>query len=277
MALTLSSCSQPDAVSPEGADGQGRESSSIISADNFEANSLTNTWTPTLLNPSNLNLSKEQSRSGGKSVKFSWKPSQYDGTNISCHTELAGDLLPQQEQERWYGFSMFMPASTMKDDNQLTNIMQWLDRPDPGYEGTYPPISLELQPDNTLKLAYRSSNKPIVKFLQLPTSQKEINMGATAFDRWVDYVMYVKWDASGKTGVLQIWQDGVLKVNEQNISIGYEKTRPFWKFGLYSWTGKSSHAERTIYYDDIRVGGAGASYDAVKPGRSTGSAREMVR
>lgn len=274
--ISLTSCSQPDTIQPqETAYGQTREASSILNADNFEKGSLAKFWGQILFKATDLNLSGEQARAGSKSAKFSWKPSQYDGSNMSCHSEVAADLLNEQESERWYGFSMYLPSSTMANDDQLVNIMQWHDLPDAGYEGTVPPIALELHPDNSLNLYCRASNKPITKFMQHPTSQKKISLGLTPFDRWVDFVVHVKWDATGKTGVLQIWQDGVLKVDEQNISLGYPKTRPYWKFGLYCWTGKASHAERTMYYDDIRIGGPNADYDVVKPGRSNGSAREI--
>lgn len=273
--LSLTGCSQSDTtIAPETEKASSaREAATVLNSDSFEGNKLAGFWSPELMTSTAGILSTEQQRIGNKSMRFSWKPSQADGTNKMLHSELATNPLVNGETERWYGYSSFMPSASMADDDQTAIISQWHGVADPGFEDSVPPLRIEIK-SNQLQVVYSASSKPIVKLLQTPTSGKEIALGTASYDRWVDYVVHVKWDANGNTGVLEVWQDGILKVSEHNINIGYPQIRkPYWKVGLYCWTGKSKYTERVIYCDDVRIGDATAGYDAVKPGRSNNTAR----
>lgn len=246
----------------------------ILNKEGFEDGRISKFWYTELRTPTAGLVTSDQAREGKKALRFSWKPSQHDGTNFMMHSELATSPLTNGETERWYGYSVYMPSATMANDKEPVLFSQWHGVPDPGFSDTVPPIAFWLTPENTITMAYRASNKPILTLLQHPTSQKVMNLGAASFDRWVDYVVHIKWDPAGKQGILEVWQDGRLVVNEQGISIGYPQiSKPYWKIGLYAWTGKASHEERTLLYDDIRIGDAMAGYDAVKPGRANSTAR----
>lgn len=251
-----------------------RADSGILTSDGFEGKQVAKFWHAELRTPTAGLLTTDVHRAGKQAMRFSWKPSQYDGTNPTLHSELLTSPLPTGETERWYGYSSYMPSSSMENDNQTVIISQWHGVPDEGGAHTVPVVALSVEPDNTLQLVYRASNKPITTFLQHPTSQKVLDLGKARFDQWVDYVVHVNWDPIGTTGQLQLWQDGVLIVDERGISIGYpEQHKPYWKCGLYCWTGKSKYVEKVIYYDEVRIGGSWASYETVRPGLSDGTAR----
>ncbi|GAB3895588.1 polysaccharide lyase [Spirosoma agri] len=250
-----------------------REAASSLSVEGFEQNTLASSWYTELRADNAGKLDDKFARVGRQAMRFSWKPSQYDGTNNSCHAELASAFLDRNENERWYGFSVYMPAANMADDAEIANIMQWHAFPDPGFEGTVPPINMTLEANNKLTFSYRASNVAITKPLQHATSQKIMSLGTAQYDRWVDYVVHIKWDPSGTQGIVQVWQDGKLKIDEQNVSVGYPNSRNYWKFGLYCWTGKATHSERVVYYDEMRVGNADAKYSTVAPGRGNNSAK----
>lgn len=276
--LMLASCAKVDTIAPVATTTEehssAREDASLLNNDSFDDAKIGSFWGAELRTPTAGLSSNEQVRVGNKSMRFSWKPAQYDGTNNSMHSELLTKPLPVGETERWYGYSAYMPAASMANDSEPVIVSQWHGVPDPGFSDTVPPVAIYLNPDNKLTLVYRASSKPIEKLLQKPTSQKFIDLGQASFDQWVDYVVHVKWDPTSNTGVLQVWQNGVLKVNEQGISIGYPQiNKPYWKVGLYAWTGNSSHTERVMYCDEVRIGGATATYNSVKPGRSNNSAR----
>ncbi|PRY43033.1 polysaccharide lyase-like protein [Spirosoma oryzae] len=276
--LMLASCAKVDTIAPAATTTEehssAREDASLLNSDSFDNTKLANFWHKELWTPTAGVLSTEQQRVGSKSMRFSWKPAQYDGTNTTLHSELASQSLINGETERWYGYSTYLPSASMANDTEPVIISQWHGVPNDGVSHTVPPMAITLEAANKLTLVYRASSNPIVKVMQHPTSQKIIDLGTASYDKWVDYVVHVKWDATGKTGVLQVWQDGVLKVNEQNISIGYpELQQPYWKVGLYAWTGKSTHSERVAFCDEVRIGGATANYDSVKPGRGNNSAR----
>jgi len=212
-------------------------------------------------------MTKEQIRSGQQAMRFSFQKDKYDGNNQSAHTELATAPLPEGEDERWYGYSVYMPSAAMANDPEPLIFSQWHGYPDDGVSHTVPPLCFTLKGDNDVELAYTASSKPITKVMQTPTSSKVTIVGKAQYDQWVDYVVHVKWDPTGKEGVLQVWMNGVLKVDEHNIAIGYpEKRKPYWKIGVYCWSGKSKYNERVLYYDETRVGDAASSYEAVRPG-----------
>ncbi len=277
--FSLSSCALSDTTDPGSVSTVSylgsREAASILNTEGFENERISKFWHTELRTFTAGVLEKGQAREGNQALRFSWMPSQYDGTNPTMHSELATNPLTNGEAERWYGYSVYMPSSTMADDSDPVIFSQWHGVPDPGFSDTVPPIAFWLESNNKITMSYRASNKPIYTLLQHPTSQKTIDLGTASFDRWVDYVLHVKWDPSGNQGVLEVWQDGKLVVNEQTISIGYPQiSKPFWKIGLYAWTGKASHKERALLYDDIRIGGPSAGYDDVKPGRANNSACE---
>jgi hypothetical protein len=273
--ISLSSCSPSDTISPESeAHSSAREEASLLGSDGFEGQTIAKFWRTELRTPTAGLITKDMHRVGKQSMRFSWKTSQVNSTNDMLHSELAMEALPVGETERWYGYSSYMPSSSMADDNQTVIVSQWHGHPDPGFEDSVPPIAISVEPGNKLELVYRASNKPIVKPLQHPTSQLYADLGPAIFDQWVDFVVHVKWDPTGTTGQLQVWVNGILKVNERNIQIGYlQQRKPFWKAGLYCWTGKSKYDEKITYYDEVRIGGPAANYDAVKPGRGDNSAK----
>jgi hypothetical protein len=190
-------------------------------------------------------------------------------------SELATQAIqPGETPERWYGYSSYMPSTSMANDNKTAIVSQWHGVPDDNTSHTVPPLAISIEPGNRVQVMYFASSKPIVKVMQHPTTKTTLDVGPAVFDRWVDYVVHIKWDATGKTGLLEIWQDGQQIVNKQNISIGYPEMRqPYWKMGLYCWTAQSVYTEKNIYYDEARIGGPSANYDTVKPGQSEGSAR----
>jgi hypothetical protein len=269
--LSLTSCSQSDTVAPQSEVTQStaRTNSKVINADGFEGSWFSNFWIPELRTATAGKISTDFARSGKQSMRFGWMPSQYDGTNTSMHSELGTDALKDGEVERWYGYSIYMPANKMADDNETIVFSQWHGVANAGEEDTVPPLAFYLEPNNQIKAYYRASNVAITKPLQVPTSQKILRLGTASYDKWVDYVVHIKWDPSGNTGILEIWQDGKQVANERNINIGYpQKYKPYWKAGIYAWTGKSKYAERVLYYDDVQIGNATATYDTVKPGQA---------
>ncbi|GAB4024761.1 polysaccharide lyase [Spirosoma koreense] len=272
--LSLSSCTQADTIAPEKiSQAAVREDASILYSDDFEGNKMASFWYAELWTPTSGVLTSENKRAGRKSFRISWLASMVDGTNKMMHAELGTKPLVEGETERWYGYSSYLPASSMANDDQIAIISQWHAVPDEGQEHTVPPLRIEVQ-SNRLRLAYTASNKPILKLAQAPTTDKKIDLGPALFDQWVDYVVHVKWSPTGEAGQVQVWQNGILVVNEQNINIGYpEKLNPYWKCGLYCWMGKDTYPEKVVYYDEVRIGGATAGYDAVKPGRSDGTAK----
>ncbi len=92
------------------------------------------------------------------------------------------------------------------------------------------------------------------------------DLGAALTNQWVDFVIRTKWSTSN-TGILQIWMNGKLVINRSNVKTAAGPT--YLKLGINKWGWgimTSSVTKRLMFFDDVRIGGASATYDDVKPG-----------
>ncbi|MGV2829118.1 heparin lyase I family protein [Myxosarcina sp. GI1(2024)] len=86
-------------------------------------------------------------------------------------------------------------------------------------------------------------------------------------DQWEDFVMHLKPSSDPERGFVKIWKNGELYVNERVALL-----RPgvnimgAWKIGIY--VGDPGHGERMLYTDELRVGNANSSFEAVSPGKN---------
>jgi hypothetical protein len=120
-------------------------------------------------------------------------------------------------------------------------------------------------------------------------------------DKWTDWVVHIRWNywkvgSSGNrspdenvtnftntpdsptAGLIQVWKNGKLVVDEKNVQIGtHDNAGPVFSVGLYKgWRTAADRAtdpdvsERTLYFDEFKYAGANGSYEAVAPGGSPG-------
>lgn len=218
-------------------------------------------------------FSTDRSRAGSASLKFSLSNiNKHKAPTLAHRTAVALYQDATDSDELWYGFSVYTPAAYMKDDLGPVLLMDWVASYSGEADGYYyqnSPMALVLGLNNTVELVYRSASEVPKDTAQLANTRANYrNLGQMAYDQWVDYVIHVRFDPDGTNGILQLWRDGVPILDEHKISVGYRASKPIWRFGLTSYTGKSSHLERRIYYDQVRLGNRNACYDAVAPGNS---------
>lgn len=252
----------------------------LVFQDNFDSGNWDTSWTKDWDHPYNGTIVSSPVRSGTYAMKFEWRASDYNGENGSKHTEFSNEPLPADEQERWYGFSVFLPDSGMQKDSEPEIIAQWHQSPDRSegetWSGAGPPVALSLQ-NGILGLSYKwDTRRIIVKGDGVKIKSSGAGLGIAPLNRWIDFVFHIKWNSFGN-GILQVWQDNKLVVDKTGIAIGYNDNRnPYWKVGIYKYSGKSNHASRSVYYDEIRIGNDKATYADVAPekkGIETGSWR----
>ncbi len=83
-------------------------------------------------------------------------------------------------------------------------------------------------------------------------------------NEWEDFVMNIKPSSDSEQGFVKIWKNGKLYINERVALL-----RPgvnimgAWKIGAY--VGDPGHGERLLYTDELRVGNANSSFEAVSP------------
>lgn len=241
----------------------------VLLQETFESGNWSEAWTKDWDHAYNGVLVSASVRTGTRAMKFEWRKKDLDGTNSSKHAELATAPLPAGEQERWYGFSVFLPDSGMASDAEPEIISQWHQSPDTKegetWTGAGPALSLSYQ-NGKLGLTYKWDTRRImVKGDGVSVKKAGFSLGNAVQNRWIDFVFHIRWDAFGE-GILQVWKDDSLMVSKFGIPIGYnDERKPYWKLGIYKYTGKSDYAYRRLYYDDIRIGGAKAGYQDVVP------------
>ena len=84
-------------------------------------------------------------------------------------------------------------------------------------------------------------------------------------NEWEDFVMNIKPSSDSEQGFVKIWKNGKLYINER-VALLHPNVNAmgYWKIGAY--VGNPGHGERLLYTDELRVGNANASFEAVSPG-----------
>jgi hypothetical protein len=172
--------------------------------------------------------------------------------------------------ELWYGFSIYLP-----EDFQFSDVWeiwaQWHDVPIDWEElrRKNPPLALSVKGGR-----YELYNIWDADRVE-PVNQFEIDggnwydLGVPKIGEWTDWVFHIKWSYESD-GILEVWQDGKLVVKKYGPNTYNDLRGPYFKLGIYKgWRDQSvadAVSERVVYHDELRIGGADASYADVAPG-----------
>lgn len=205
-------------------------------------------------------------RAGNKALKVTYKKT--DGQDTK-RAELAGDFAPGNS-ERWYGISIYVPTSFTTTEGSFI-ITQFHDQPDDGEAYKIPPLFLATN-GQRLTLGNRWDTRKITP--PRDVQRQDWDLGLLPKGRWVDFVFHVKWSHQSD-GILEVFQDGKMVVSKTGTNSYNDQSGPYMKLGMYA-SGIESHPEeynftqQEIYFDEVRVGDAGASYQDVSPRGNTG-------
>ena len=193
----------------------------------------------------------------------------------------------QENQEYWIGWSYFIPQDFIKPvpgEPDYTIIQQM------PYQASF----LDQQNGVTLFECNRKSTRNgklttrgapgsymtisprgdvfhySVNFYQGRDSQGRYIFGCKNFsiparlNQWEDFVMNFKPSSDPEQGFVKIWKNGKLYFDEKVALLRPgAKSMGAWKIGVY--VGDPGHGERLLYTDELRVGNANASFEAVSP------------
>lgn len=177
-------------------------------------------------------------------------------------------------EERWYGFSIFLPASYTP--SPIWEIVaQWHDTPNNWEKGRKnPPLHLATSrggKPGRWTIANLWDAQPVASNGSYEIDDSQVwDLGAYETNKWTDWVFRIKWSYRAD-GILQVWKDGKLVVNRTGPNTYNDNLGPYFKVGLYKgWSNRSTPAdtvsERTIYHDEIRMADEAGGYSAVAPG-----------
>ncbi|WP_170916740.1 polysaccharide lyase [Dyadobacter psychrophilus] len=212
--------------------------------------------------PWSLSLNSLVARAGSGSIKFDLRRED----NIqNPRTELGRE--PNNNQESWYGFSLFFPASFIKDPIE-ESIVQWNSRPDlkEGESWRSAPLFLGILNDRFV-LEVRSDSNRITK--QGYFSFNRLDLGPVEKETWHDWVFHIKW-AYDNTGVIEVWKNGQLILSRLNQPNSYNDAMfPYFKVGIYKWDWATKATvgidRRTMFVDEISIGNHTADFKQVSP------------
>ena len=186
-------------------------------------------------------------------MRFLWQKNkgvEFD-SNTQKKAHLYGDFGKDNKQEEIWSFNIYFPSSGMEPDNKSEIVIQWHAHPDQ-YEVTRnPPLALDNRNDRlTLTWLYdqRNITPPGFDNWYKQTS----DLGETTKDQWLNFVFHIKWDPDGG-GILRVWRDKQLKVDQRNIAIGFnDRVGAYLGFGIYKFDNNSQYPQRSILFDDVK-------------------------
>jgi len=204
-------------------------------------------------------------RAGDQAIKIHLKK---DDPHVagSKRAELKLGEVPANS-EQWYAFSVFLPSS-YKQDPSGEIIAQWHDLPDRDLGEVWKSPALTLVTQNGRFYLNRIwDSKPVTQ--KNPEGRETIDLGPYQTGKWTDLVFHIKWSYTSD-GLLELWQDGNLIVSKTGPNYYNDQRGPYLKIGIYKgdWKRqpeKSVVSKRSIYFDELRVGGSNARYEDVAP------------
>lgn len=243
-----------------------------IFTENFEKGDLSK-WKKDLCCDHSAEIVSSPTRAGDRAVKFTLKKSDPYVAN-SKRAELGLGTVAANS-ERWYGFSNYLPQDWVNDPSfEIT--AQFHSKPDSalGEDWRSPALTLAIYEDKW-RISNRWDSKQVTKNNNPgPEGGSEgWWVGEIEKEKWTDWVFHVKWSHKSD-GLIEVWKDGKLVLSKTGANTYNDERGPFLKMGIYKpqWKYKperSKATKRVIYFDELRVGDASASYEDVVPTNKT--------
>ncbi|WP_143962601.1 polysaccharide lyase [Litoribacter populi] len=153
---------------------------------------------------------------------------------------------PQDNNDRWYSYSVYVPSEHFNWDHDNDIISQWHQA-----TGGSPATTFRIHQD---RFMFRTGNKK--------ATRKDYYLGKVDKDQWHHFIFHIIHD-HGKDGLVEVWQNGE-KILEHKGGNMYDTDLPRWKVGIYkaSWAKrKTNSTKRVIYFDNIKLGSEQTSFD----------------
>ena len=186
-------------------------------------------------------------------MQFMWQ--KEGGRNYDSNTQkkahLYGEFGKNNTQEEVWSFRVYFPSKGMEKDNKAEIIVQWHGHPDTFESDRQPPLALDNRNDQ-LTVTWLYDQRAWTFPGSSDRHSRHQPLGKTPKDQWVHFIFHIKWDPDGD-GMLKVWQDGVLKIEQQPIPIGFnDRIGPYLGFGIYKFENTSQHEKRIILFDDVQ-------------------------
>ena len=169
-------------------------------------------------------------------------------------------IIKADEDERftpdmWYSFSVLFPSKEFKYNEKRDCFNQW-------FEDGSRETTLRTEKDRAYLEVAPPLDSPLMMRYDLFSSRSGTKGNIDSFDiipkdQWHEFVFHFI-HSKGEDGLIEVWRDGVKihRITGRNMHLKYPK----WKIGLYSSIRKYTLDSKAIYFDNIRVGNASATF-----------------
>jgi hypothetical protein len=220
----------------------------------FEDGTWESFWIPEATFDYSISIAKNPLEEG-KSARFEWRKSDWNGSRNTKGTELKSRPFPKLKHQT-ISFRVYMDEDLAPPSSKPLIIMQYHSMPDfkAGEYWRKPATSLVYQ-DGKMKYTYRSSSElvtPSVDGKPQYDSEGEIELPPPINRAWNTFKITQQFDFSGKTGMIRV-EMNKKAYSVKNISLGFNDAQgPFVKYGIYC--PQSYTNERVVlFFDDISL------------------------
>lgn len=156
----------------------------------------------------------------------------FGGGERSEVADSSAGALTQEGDERWYQWSMMMPASFPNPDGGWFIVMQW-------HAGSgSPPLAINISNKGTVDIGGDGVDHPTR------------TLGPVRRGQWVDYTLHVKFSPSSGTGFVEGWENDV-KTVPKTMRATMSSGENYLKQGIYRDGDASGTAE--VWLAGLRV------------------------
>lgn len=175
----------------------------------------------------------------------------------------------QAGDERWFGFSIFVPQDWTLDSGEFAVVGQVHARPDQdlGENWRKNPLGLEVHGGNWRIWSRWDSSR-----VSDPSQIGEALLHESPLERgrWTDWVIRARWSFTDD-GLLEVWKDGIQVVSRSGPNMYNDAAPLYFKMGLYfpHWNNPnhtSKQPRRVIFHDALRIGSETSNRYSVSPG-----------
>jgi hypothetical protein len=238
----------------------------ILLESSFEDSSDFKKWTKETCRPGALLISTEVARKGKSSARFEF--TKADVKDYSGYVRAELRLGSETDNERWYGFSNYLPKDFVTDP-LAEKIAQWHEIPDwdLGESWRSPPISLGIENERFyVQILWAAAP---VNTNKSKDGEKKVDLGPIDKNKWNDWVFHIRFSWRSD-GIIEIWKNKQKIFSYNGPNSFNDKHLPYFKIGIYKWGWNgwaqySPEEKRVLFYDEVRIGNRYANLNLVSP------------
>ena len=182
------------------------------------------------------------------------------GANHRAEVQAGGSVMG----EYWYGWSIYIPAD-WQNTSEFHLLTQW------HVGSAMQPLQLVNNGDKIMWQHWYGFGTKGGSGITNATSTTLWTGDFSAMKgKWTDWVVHANWQTNS-SGYFQIWMNGTKVVDWHGTSVTPNGGSPYWKAGFNFQASES----RVMYADEMRMGDASSSYDAVAPKGGTAGQRPV--